>query len=224
MTDDRFEEFLKVHGEGYNRPPSTPADEMWTAIQGSLDQDAGKSGEVLSLASARAGRLRPASAWSRSWVAWSAAAAAVLALGVGIGRLSIGPGAPVAVAISTEAHAESMRSVAMDYLTRTESLLTMVRSDARTGTVDTEVGQWGRGLLLQTRMLMDSPAADDPVINGLLQDLELILMQVAGLDSADQSRARGREELDMITQGLEDQNMMLRLRAAIPAGGVQSGI
>lgn len=227
MTDDRFEEFLKVYGDGYNRPPTTPKDAMWSAIEGAIsDERTTSEADVVSLASARLKKPASVHRWQQGWGVWAAAAAAVLVVGVGIGRMSVRSpaGSILEVAITPEAQARSMHSAALDYLTRTESLLTMVSSDARTGIVDAEVARWGRRLLLQTRLLMDSRAVEDPVIRQLLDDLELILIQVAGLSSAGLDIARDREELQMITEGLEDQDMMLRLRSAIPTGTIQRGI
>ena len=228
MTNDRFEEFLKVHGDGYNRPPTTPKDAIWSAIEGALVEEGTPSeADVVSLASAGSKKQASTHRWQQGWGVWvAAAAAAVLVVGVGIGRMSVTPpaGSVLEVAISPEAQARSMRSVAVDYLTRTESLLTMVSSDARAGTVDAEMAQWGRRLLLQTRLLMDSPVVEDPVIRQLLDDLELILIQVAGLSSAGPDSAHDREELEMITEGLADQDMMLRIRSAIPTGIIQRGL
>lgn len=226
MTDDRFEEFLTVHGDAYNRPPPTPRDEMWKAIEGAIVDEVATDGDVVSIASARAEKLGAATRRQQNWGTWAAAAAAVLVVGVGIGRMSVNPpatGAPE-VAVAPGAATKTLRAVALSHLTRTETLLTMVSSDARAGRVDAELAQWGRGLLLQTRLLMDSRASEDPVIGQLLQDLEVILMQVVGLSSGGQDSARDREELDMITQGLDDQNMMLRIRSVIPSGSVQAGI
>ncbi len=227
MTDDRFEEFLTVHGDAYNRPPPTPRDEMWKAIEGAIVDEVANDSDVVSIASARAEKLGAATRRQQNWGAWAAAAAAVLVVGVGLGRMSVSPpatGAPEVAVAAPGAATKALRSVALSHLTRTETLLTMVTSDARAGRVDAELAQWGRGLLLQTRLLMDSRASEDPVIGELLQDLEVILMQVAGLSSGGQDAARDREELDMITQGLDDQNMMLRIRSVIPSGSVQAGI
>lgn len=227
MTNDRFEKFLKVHGDGYNSPPATPKDSMWSAIEGALVEEGTTSeADVLSLASSRGDKQASIRGWMQGWGAWAAVAAAVLVVGVGIGRLSVAPPGPGAfgVAIMPEAQTQAMRAAALNYLTRTESLLTMVSSDARFGAVDAEVGGWGQGLLVQTRLLLDSPAAGDPVIRQLLEDLEVILIQVAGLSSAGQDIARDREELEMITEGLRDKDMMLRIRSAIPIRSVQRGI
>lgn len=227
MTNDRFEEFLKVHGDGYNRPPTTPEDAMWSAIESAIsDERATSEADVVSLASARVKKPASVHRWQQGWGVWAAVAAAVLVMGVGIGRMSMRSpaGSILEVAITPEAQAQSMHSAALNYLTRTESLLTMVSLDARTGIVDAEVAQWGRRLLLQTRLLMDSPAVEDPVIRQLLDDLELILIQVAGLSSSELDVARDREELQMITEGLQDQDIMLRIRSAVPAGTIQRGI
>ncbi|GMR14026.1 MAG: hypothetical protein BMS9Abin29_2255 [Gemmatimonadota bacterium] len=227
MTDDRFEEFLKVHGDGYNSPPAAPKDAMWRAIEGALAEEGTTSeADVPSLASSRVGKQASVHRWRQGWGVWATAAAAVLVVGVGIGRMSVTPPASGAsgVAIMPEARTRAMRTVALRYLARTESLLTMVSSDARLGTVDAEIGQWGQGLLVQTRLLLDSPAAGDPVIRRLLGDLETILIQVAGLSSAGRDTTSDREELEMIAEGLRDQDMMLRIRSVIPIGTVQRGI
>ncbi len=116
----------------------------------------------------------------------------------------------------------TMRMAAADHFSRTESLLTMVRSDARAGRVDAEVGEWARTLLLQTRLLMSSSALRDPMILGLVEDLEVVLMQVIRLSPGLDGSRSG--ELDLITESLEDNDIMLRIRAILPATSVQAGI
>jgi hypothetical protein len=64
----------------------------------------------------------------------------------------------------------------------------------------------------------DSPAAEDPRLQSLLEDLELVLVQISILPAA-----RTDEDVDMITEGIEQRNMLPRLRTAIPAGPVTSG-
>ena len=61
--------------------------------------------------------------------------------------------------------------------------------------------------------MLDSPAANDPRLKGLLDDLELVLAQIAQLRSS-----RDREDVQLIQQGLEQRSVLLRLRSAIPAG------
>jgi len=178
------EEVLTSMRHEYQRPPETPREEMWSAIEAALPGTSMDTADVISLGKARQSREAHTPVWRRQWTALATAAAALLVLGVGLGRMSVGPvETPLAVAANDAAPTAdaSFRAVAVDYLTRTESVLTMVSSDARAGRIDAEVGQWGRTLLLQTRLLLDSPAAQDQVIRELLEDLEVILIQVARL-------------------------------------------
>jgi hypothetical protein len=232
MTDDRLEEALKELRGTYNRPPETPGDEMWVAIRDALPGDAHPS--VTSIEAARKGGGRW---WRRAsgvrWTGLAVAAAALLVLGIGIGRVSVDPlgspetavtgGSPPASATAGEpmpstGRDNAFRYAAVEHLLRTESLLTMVRTDARSGRYDAAVGGWARDLLVRTRLLLDSPAAEDPALGELLEDLELILVQLARFGE-DPSRAnRGQEELDLITRGMEEQEMLLRIQAVVPAG------
>src|SRR6266581_3742182 len=72
---------------------------------------------------------------------------------------------------------------------------------------------WHR--IATTRLMLDSPAANDARLKGLLEDLELVLAQIAQLP------ARGggdREDVQSINQGLDQRSVLLRLRTANPAG------
>src|SRR5438034_1004688 len=70
-----------------------------------------------------------------------------------------------------------------------------------------------RDLLATTRLMLDSPAGKDARLKGLLEDLELVLAQIAQLPaSAD------REDVQSINQGLDQRSVLLRLRTANPAG------
>jgi hypothetical protein len=60
---------------------------------------------------------------------------------------------------------------------------------------------------------MDSPAASDARTRLLLQDLELVLAEIAQL-----SPQPGSRDLELITQGLEQGGVLSRLRTAVPAG------
>jgi hypothetical protein len=70
-----------------------------------------------------------------------------------------------------------------------------------------------RQLLATNRLLLDSPAAIEPATRLLLEDLELVLAEIAQLSR--QSRA---QDLQLIREGLEQGNVMPRLRTAVPAG------
>ena len=102
---------------------------------------------------------------------------------------------------------------AAQYLSRTEALLTGFRSEARTGRIDLQFAGQARDLLTTTRLMLDSPAAADPRLKSLLEDLELVLAQIAQVP-----QGSDRADLQLINQGLEQRSVLLRLRTANPAG------
>ena len=63
---------------------------------------------------------------------------------------------------------------------------------------------------MTTRLLMDSPAAQDPKLRSLLEDLELVLVQVARLRGG-----KSREDLDLIHQAVEQGDVLSRLNTAV---------
>lgn len=204
----------------YNAPPETPRDEMWSVIQAGLDARRLPEEEaevrVLSLDQARARRT----GWTRP-LGWAAAAVAVLVLGIGIGRMSAPVTAPTAggaLAGAQGPDATVLRAAALDHLGRTESLLTVVRADARDGRIDPTMGQWARGLLSQTRLLLDSPETDDPAMHDLLEDLELVLVQIVGVTEHGGDTARTRSEMNLALQGLEERDVLPRIQAVVPPG------
>ena len=221
------EEVLTSMREEYQSPPETPREEMWSAVEAALPSAPSEPADVISLGKARQSREARKPVWRRQWTAVATAAAALLVLGVGLGRMSVEPvETPVELAANDVAPTaeRSFQAVAVEYLTRTESVLTMVSSDARAGRIDAEVSQWGRTLLLQTRLLLDSPAAQDQVLRELLEDLEVILIQMARLSPGQFDERVQNDELDFINEGLDDNDMMLRIRSVIPTGAIQAGI
>jgi len=220
MDDDRMDEgrldpeVTEMLRGRYNAPPPTPREEMWGAIQAGLTP---RDAPVLSLDEARA-RRRPPDGWRVA--AWAGAAAAVLILGIGIGRMSAPTPARVGPIAGTQATlAGVLHAAAMDHLGRTEALLTLVRADARDGRVDPAMQEWARGLLGQTRLLLDSSGADDPAMKDLLEDLELVLVQivrVTEVKAGDPSLARS--EMNLALQGLDERDILPRIQAVLPAG------
>ena len=110
------------------------------------------------------------------------------------------------------------RLAAAEHLALTETLLTTVSADARAGRADSSVALWARDLLGTTRMLLDSPAARDPKLARLLEDLELVLAEVAQLHPA-----RGPGELQAIDRAVRQRGVLTRLRATLPAGPLSAG-
>jgi hypothetical protein len=110
------------------------------------------------------------------------------------------------------------RLVAAEHLTQAESLLTSFRAETRTGRLEPQVATWARQLLATTRLLLDSPAADDPKLARLLGDLELVLAEIGRVPAG----AAGAE-IDIIDQSLERRDLVPRLKRAIPAGITPAG-
>jgi hypothetical protein len=101
---------------------------------------------------------------------------------------------------------------AAPYLTRTEALLTSFRAESKSGKVDADFAAQAQDLLVTTRLMLNSPAARDPRLASLLQDLEVMLVQIAQLPAGND-----RNDVDLINQGLDQRSVMLKLRAVNPA-------
>jgi hypothetical protein len=95
------------------------------------------------------------------------------------------------------------------YLGQTAALLVALPGEMRAGHTDKQFIAHAGDLLLTTRMLIDSPASTDPSMRNLLEDLELVLAQIVRLQSE-----RGRTEMDLINQALEQRDVLPRLRSA----------
>ena len=198
MTEDRFEQLLRDAARDYHRPPDTPREAMWRRIE-----------------AARAARRRVIVL--RPWVRWGAGLAAVLAVGIALGRWTAGAGGAGGrgrgAGGADRVSALAYRVAAAQHLTRTEALLTGFRIEARAGEPKAQFTAQARDLLTTTRLMLDSPAANDPRLKSLLEDLELVLAQIAQLPSSG-----AREDVQLINQGLDQRSVLLRLRTAIPAG------
>lgn len=107
----------------------------------------------------------------------------------------------------------SYQVATIHHLSNAEALLTAFRSDSRDAKMDAQLSIWARDLLSNTRLLLDSPAADDPQRAKLLGDLELVLAEMVQL--APNASAQDRE---LIEGSIKNGHVMTRLRSAIPAG------
>jgi hypothetical protein len=203
MDDEPLEPSLLAAAREYHQPPEPPREAIWRAIQ----------------AERRAERAtRPA---PRRWLPWAAAAAALLAVGVGIGRLTqpapTNRGAPVAnwgpSTAPPRVNEAAYRLTTIEHLGQSEAFLTLFRASLRTGGQERLASATARQLLATNRLLLDSPAATDRKTRVLLEDLELVLAEIAQLaaDAQPDDRALIREAMD---RG----GMLSRLRTEVPAG------
>ena len=104
------------------------------------------------------------------------------------------------------------RVAAAQHLAMTEALLVTLRADLQAGRQDSTVAKWATGLLSTTRLMMDSPASQDPQLRRLLEDLELVLVQIARLQAA----TADTTELRIIDEAVRRRQVLTRLRAMAP--------
>lgn len=230
MSEDRFTRMLRREARDYNAPPDAPRDEMWTVIRDrlGLPEEAPASGAAP--ADPGVVRLVP----RRRWVRWGVALAAMLAVGFGLGRLTLrvaepgpspsatlaGAGAkgPAGRTAAPDNTALPFRLAASDHLGQAEALLTVVRSEGA-GQVGAQTVDWARSLLSTTRLLLDSPAGRDPKLAPLLEDLELVLVQIASVRDSGSD-----EDMRMIRESMQHNNLLSKLQTVVSAGSIQSEI
>jgi uncharacterized membrane-anchored protein YhcB (DUF1043 family) len=206
MDEKRFDEVLRDLPRSFNPPDQPPLDDMWAVIE-----DAHFNA--------------PASARSRRGMITRApwlAAAAALVIGVGIGRYvprsakvtDSRPPAKTAsanqTASDTSAVLDAYRDQTSHYLGQAAALLISLPAKDASGKADAGFAGKAAELLVTTRLLMDSPAAQDPKLRSLLEDLELVLVQIARLRSE-----RSRGDLDLIHQAVEQGDVLSRLNSAV---------
>jgi len=112
------------------------------------------------------------------------------------------------------------RLVMLRHLAGSEAMITAFRSSARRGEVDAQIGDWSRELLGTTRMLEASPVTQDPTMKRLLEDLDLVLAQIA------QYVTNGKhdpDDLDLIEQSIDKRGVITKLRTPLPARMLPAG-
>lgn len=203
LSDEPLEPSLLAAAREYHRPPEPPRETIWRAIQTERRVE-------------RATRPAP-----RRWLPWAAAAAALLAVGVGIGRLTqpapTDRGAPVAnwgpSTASPRVNEAAYRLTTIEHLGQSEAFLTLFRTSLRTGGQERLASATARQLLATNRLLLDSPAATDRKTRVLLEDLELVLAEIAQLAADAQP-----DDRTLIREAMDRGGMLSRLRTEVPAG------
>ena len=298
-NDERFDEIIRAAASDYNRPPETPRDDMWAAIEAGRTTAAGGpqlhivAGGAASGVSGAGYQSTHRSTPRYAWFGLAAAAVLLVATGVGIGRwtsngterriadapsltapvvkgdgivqpevrdvdpaaggsssqgtrdataagpdvpppantrtrdeirrnpIVIGQGVTRRVASDSrpsvptntgEVQAVSYQFATQQHLRDAETLLTSFTLESRDQRMNTQFAGWAKGLLSNTRLLLDSPAGNDPRRAKLLQDLELVLAQIVQLSP--EAPAADRE---LVQGSIQNGLVMTRLRAAIPA-------
>jgi len=221
--EEPLDPVIRAAAAAFNRPPAiVPRDAMWDAIQQARRDRRDTVEDVVALP-----RQSPAARAARTWRHWSspmlaAAASVLIALGISLGWWVRGTARGPSVTLPAGAPTRSIAAndpayriaVARD-LTQAEALLTAYRNDAHAGDseADAQLAQWAREVLSNTQLLLDSPVGADPQRRQLLQDLELVLVQMTQPDASRTSTDR-----EMIDRTLDNDHVLPRLRAAVPAG------
>jgi hypothetical protein len=203
MQDDHLEQPLRDAALAYHVPPDLDAPSrhaIW---------------HVIEMASPRVPITHPR---RPAIPAWAGLAAAVV-LGIALGRFTpidrlLHPISPAPAASVATGHARlplpaPLEPATSEYLGQTTALLSALPTAARADHADKQFIDRAANLLLTTRLLLDSPAARDPKLRRLLDDLEVVLAQVVRLQAEPDST-----DLDLINQALQQRDVLPRLRTA----------
>jgi len=197
MNEHEIERGLAQLKETWRVAGPAPLDRMWEAI-------------------APKAFTAPARTPSR-WLRTLLPLAAMLLIGFGIGRIAPEPGRASAnglvegelpvIPAAAASEARPFVGVATDYLERvTALLLTLAGESGRGQPVEYKASQ-ARDLLATTRLLMDSPDPIEPQLRVLLEDLELVLAQIARLPARPEA-----PDVYLIDQALDQREVIPRLR------------
>lgn len=209
MDDNRFDDVIRELPRSFNAPTEPPFDEMWTVIE-----DAHFNAPV-QISTTRGSGMSSRAPWL--------AAAAALLVGIGVGRYLPGGAKPAESAASpsaiaansnasdTSAVADAYRDQTNNYLGQAAALLISLPGKDANGKTDAAFAVKATDLLVTTRLLIDSPAAaQDAKLHSLLEDLELVLVQIARLRSE-----KNTGDLDLIHQAVEQGDVISRLNSAV---------
>jgi len=198
MNEQDIERGLAELKETWRTPGAPPPlDRMWEAIE----------------REAFTTPMRAPFRWTRTLLPL----AAMLLIGFGIGQIAPRLGGKDATpAAGTTAAATPVQSaseaapfvgVATDYLERVTALLVTMAGESGRGQPVHYVAGQARDLLATTRLLMDTPYPLEPHLRALLEDLELVLAQIARLPARPEA-----PDVYLIDQALDQREVIPRLR------------
>lgn len=187
--------------------PEPPLDAMWQEIEARAFSPA-------------EGRTAPSRSPLRRWLAL----AAMLVTGFGLGQLAprVGGGAAPTDTLAgiradsinrlgTLASADQpFVGIASGYLDQVTALLVTLANETEQGRPLDNSRAQARDLLATTRLLLDSPGQIDHPVAGLLDDLELVLVQIARLPNRPSA-----PDVYLIDQTLDQRDVLPRLRVML---------
>lgn len=216
LPDEALDRLIVNARASYHVPPAPDLDALWRGVEAQRG---------------RRGRRTIATRW---WRVAGIAAAIVLAFtlgrvsvrsaGVGLPMVASAPRAgantPTSTPTSTPTGTPASTPVTTttsELLGQTAVLLTALPADGADPASDRRFAQQAGELLTTTRLLLSSRATEsDPALRTLLEDLELMLAQVARLRAGET-----RTERELITEALQQQNLVPRIRTI--AAGLGAG-
>ena len=192
MNEQDIERGLAQLKETWRVAGPPPLDRMWEAIE----------------PNAFSAPVRTPSRWLRTLLPL----AAMLVIGFGIGRIT--PAAnraatesPPTIPVAASNEARPFVGVATDYLERVTALLVTLAGESGRGQPVEYKASQARDLLATTRLLMDSPDPIEPQLRVLLEDLELVLAQIARLPARPDA-----PDVYLIDQAMDQREVIPRLR------------
>jgi hypothetical protein len=187
--------------------PEPPLDAMWQRIEAEAFPEGGRRRDT---------PVHPL----RRWLPL----AAMLLVGIGVGqslpRLTpesgVGDTVPVAQGAAPESvtplelTSEPFVGIAAGYLEQVTALLVTLATETEQGRPLDNTRAQARDLLATTRLLLDVPGAFDPSTAVLLDDLELVLVQIARLPNRPSD-----PDVYLIDQALGERDVLPRLRTLL---------
>jgi hypothetical protein len=210
--DAKYDDFIDREAKGYRAGVRPPADAMWSRIEADV-------ADAIAKPDRRISRHLP-------WIVAVSGMAAALVIGVAIGRRSpaippVQPGGTTQVAVGNDsARGALMRETTVNHLVQTEMFLTEVRADLKTGRSDPSRADRSRSLLARTRLLLANDASSAPAVERLLEDLELVLAEIAALPDTGLRRQLDARLLD---DRLSAGTVLPRIRTIVPPPSATGG-
>lgn len=214
MDEKRFDQVIEELPRTFRPMGEAPApyDEMWKNIEAAHFDAQARNVLV---------RRR-----ALSFVPWLAAAATLL-IGIAIGRStganraavqsdpSVASTASAQTPSSPQPTADAFRDETTRYFEQVTGLLIALPNPTgpdrfASASGNSQLAGKASDLLVTTRLLLDSPAAQDSKLHGLLEDLELVLAQIARLHGP-----QSRSDLDLIQQAVQQGDVLSRLNSAV---------
>jgi hypothetical protein len=204
MDEQELERRLNELGGSWRIPRDPPLEQMWQAVEAHVFPKP----------------VRRPWRWNRTLLPL----AAMLVLGFGIGQVSptllrqparadrtgTAPAATADALARPTGDAAPFVGIAADYLERVTALLVTLADANRRGQPLEQASAQARDLLATTRLLLDSPQAEAPHLQDLLDDLELVLAQIARLP-----RRAAQPDVYLIDQTLDQREVLPRLRVML---------